>query len=273
MKTILALMFCLGLALPELAHANDQDKGKHKKQNTGQAAVQRSAGTGRHAQQMQRNLATKQARQSYRSNQAHSRQLQVHKNQNAAAANARVRNQQSKHNQAAINAQKHQANQIANANHKHQANQANKIANANRRHQANRNFHIRNRNSFADARRHNWHNRHDRGWWRHHYNRFALFGGGYYYWNNNYWYPAYGYDPVYTTYAYDEPIYGYNELAPGQVIVNVQTELQREGYYNGGVDGLLGPMTRDALARYQSDNGLVVTQAIDEPTLEALGLV
>ena len=77
-------------------------------------------------------------------------------------------------------------------------------------------------------------------WWRHHHNntRFVLFGGGYYFWNNNYWYPAYGYDPAYSRYTYDEPIYGYNNYEPGQVISNVQSQLQREGYYDGEIDGL-----------------------------------
>ena len=134
---------------------------------------------------------------------------------------------------------------------------------------------VRNRNSWYEAsRRFNWHERHDRSWWRHHHGntRFVIFGGGYYFWNNGYWYPAYGYDPAYSTYVYDEPIYGYNNYEPGQVISNVQIQLRREGYYYGEVDGLIGPMTRDALARYQADHGLYVTRAIDEPTLEALGL-
>jgi hypothetical protein len=114
--------------------------------------------------------------------------------------------------------------------------------------------------------------RHDRSWWRSRYNRIVLFGGGYYYWDNNYWYPAYGYDPYYSTYTYDEPIYGYDDLPPGQVIANVQTALQEQGYYNDAVDGLIGPNTRAALSRFQRDNGLPITAAIDGPTLQALGL-
>ena len=84
--------------------------------------------------------------------------------------------------------------------------------------------------------------------------------------------PAYGYDPAYNTYAYDEPIYGYNDLDPAQVIANVQTELQRLGYYRYAVDGWMGPMTRAAIANYQRDNGLAITSAIDGPTLQSLGL-
>jgi hypothetical protein len=115
-------------------------------------------------------------------------------------------------------------------------------------------------------------NHHDRSWWRSRYHRFALFGGGYYYWNNNYWYPAYGYDPYYNTYSYDEPIYGYEDRDPGQVIASVQTELQRLGYYRYAVDGLMGPATRAAIANFQRDNGLAITAAIDRRTLRSLGL-
>jgi hypothetical protein len=126
--------------------------------------------------------------------------------------------------------------------------------------------------TYEQARRNFNHQHHDRSWWRSRYNRIVLFGGGYYYWNNNYWYPAYGYDPYYSTYAYDEPIYGYNDLAPGQVIANVQSALQEQGYYRDAVDGLIGPNTRAALRNFQRDRGLPITAAIDGPTLQALGL-
>ncbi|MEY2482554.1 MAG: hypothetical protein QOK24_1082, partial [Verrucomicrobiota bacterium] len=100
----------------------------------------------------------------------------------------------------------------------------------------------------------------------------ALFGSGYYFWDNGYWFPAYGYDNYYNSYAYDEPIYGYNDLDPTQVIASVQTELQRLGYYRLAVDGLMGPGTRAAIANFQRDNGLSITAAIDRPTLQTLGL-
>ena len=101
--------------------------------------------------------------------------------------------------------------------------------------------------SWEEARRRHRRDHHHRDWWRSRYTRFALFGTGYYFWDNGYWFPAYGYDPAYNTYAYDEPIYGYNDLEPAQVIASVQTELQRLGYYRYAVDGQMGPMTRAAL--------------------------
>jgi hypothetical protein len=115
--------------------------------------------------------------------------------------------------------------------------------------------------------------RHDQGWYRSHYNRIEPIGGGYYYWNNGYWYPAWGYNPSAEYYAYDGPIYvGHRAERPDQVIADVQAELQQMGYYQGEVDGLLGPLTRQALTAYQADQGLTTTAAIDEPTLDSLGM-
>jgi Putative peptidoglycan binding domain len=112
---------------------------------------------------------------------------------------------------------------------------------------------------------------HDRIWWRSHYNRVVFVYGGWYYWNSGWWYPAWGYAPN-AYYAYDGPIYGYNSLPPDQVIANVQAALQEQGYYQGEVDGLLGPLTRTAIADYQRNHGLYETAAIDQPTLESLGM-
>jgi N-acetylmuramoyl-L-alanine amidase len=94
---------------------------------------------------------------------------------------------------------------------------------------------------------------------------------GWYFWNAGYWFPAWGYDP-YVSYVYDGPIYAYNGWTPDQVTVNVQEELARAGYYDGPIDGVLGPMTREAIAAFQADNGLAITSAIDEPTLATLGV-
>jgi Putative peptidoglycan binding domain len=112
---------------------------------------------------------------------------------------------------------------------------------------------------------------HDRWWWRNHYNRVVFVYGGWYYWNAGWWYPAWGYASN-SYYAYDGPIYGYNSLPPDQVVANVQAALQQQGYYQGEVDGLLGPLTREAIANYQRNNGLYETAAIDQPTLSSLGM-
>src|SRR5207247_85999 len=81
---------------------------------------------------------------------------------------------------------------------------------------------------------------HDRSWWRRHYDRIIFVNSGWYYWNAGYWFPAWGYDP-YVTYAYDGPIYAYNGLTPDRVIVDVEDQLQRAGYYDRPTQGSQGP--------------------------------
>jgi hypothetical protein len=113
---------------------------------------------------------------------------------------------------------------------------------------------------------------HDQGWWHNHYhNNITFVFGAPYFFNAGYWYPAWGYYPN-AYYAWDGPIYAYNHLPPDQVIANVQAALQEQGYYQGEVDGLIGPLTREALANYQRDHGLYETASIDQPTLESLGM-
>jgi hypothetical protein len=113
---------------------------------------------------------------------------------------------------------------------------------------------------------------HDQNWWRGHYgNNFVFVFGAPYYWNAGYWFPAWGYNPS-AYYAWDGPIYGHNRMPPDQVIANVQATLQQQGYYHGEVDGLIGPITRGAIADYQRDHGLYTTSTIDQPTLQSLGI-
>ena len=113
---------------------------------------------------------------------------------------------------------------------------------------------------------------HDRNWWHGHYgNNITFVFGSPYYWNSGYWFPAWGYTPN-AYYAWDGPIYAHNRLPPDQVIANVQAALQQQGYYRGEVDGLIGPLTRGAIADYQRDHGLYTTSTIDQPTLQSLGM-
>src|SRR5258707_1713310 len=114
---------------------------------------------------------------------------------------------------------------------------------------------------------------HDQGWYHSHYPRVELIAGGYYFFNNGYWFPAWGYSPSAQYYAYDAPIYvGQHAEPPDQAIADVQALLQQMGYYTGEVDGLLGPLTREALTAYQGDQGLTATAVIDQPTLDSLRL-
>jgi hypothetical protein len=143
--------------------------------------------------------------------------------------------------------------------------------------QFNQNFRIRNAQNWKGNHynvfrtyRPQWH---DRGWWHSHHNHLTLIGGGWYYWNAGYWYPAWGYDNSAAYYPYDGPIYVGSSPRPfDQIVADVQSVLQEQGYYRGEVDGLVGPLTQEALAAYQSAQNLEQTAAIDQPTLESLGI-
>lgn len=126
--------------------------------------------------------------------------------------------------------------------------------------------------SFDEASRRHWHERHDRNWWHDHCDTIVFVTTGYYFLDGSYWYPAYGYDPLQTYYDYDGPVYTYSNLLPDEVIANVQTALQDAGYYYGEITGSLSVDTRAAIANFQRDYGLQITGAIDEATVESLGL-
>jgi hypothetical protein len=115
---------------------------------------------------------------------------------------------------------------------------------------------------------------HDRGWYQSTYGaNVLLIGGGWYFWNAGYWYPAWGYDQTAAYYPYDGPIYVGKSAKPfDQIVADVQTVLQERGLYKGEVDGLVGPQTQEALAAYQTSQNLEPTAAIDQPTLESLGM-
>ncbi|WP_430436567.1 peptidoglycan-binding domain-containing protein [Oceanibaculum nanhaiense] len=51
---------------------------------------------------------------------------------------------------------------------------------------------------------------------------------------------------------------------------DVQRELLRLGYYDGAIDGLYGPATRQAIERYQYDHNKSVTGNVGQPLLEEL---
>ena len=128
----------------------------------------------------------------------------------------------------------------------------------------------RNRASFSEAVNLHRHEFHDRDFWRRNF-RIVIINNNAFFFDAGFWFPAWGYFPG-GYYPYDGPIYGYNGLTPDQVVVNAQVQLQRDGYYAGPIDGILGPTTRHALAAFQTDHGLAVTAAIDEATVSTLGL-
>ena len=167
---------------------------------------------------------------------------------------------------ATLNPQRHVANRDPQAGPQRENPEAPKDANGkNWRHKKD---HI----GHDEAFRRHWHEWHDRNWWHDHCDTIVFVTTGYYFLDGSYWYPAYGYDPSQSYYDYDGPVYTYSNLLPDEVIGNVQTALQNAGYYYGPITGSLSVDTRAAIANFQRDYGLSITGAIDEPTVEALGL-
>jgi hypothetical protein len=138
--------------------------------------------------------------------------------------------------------------------------------------------------------------RHDQNWhndWDHrraHFsgNHWWVFDGGawiglddgFFPWD---YYPYYAFDyypyDYYPGYYSDvEPYYNnegvsYSDVpAPDTTVSAVQARLTQLGYYNGPADGIFGPLTRDAVARYQTDQNLAVTGSLSGDTLQSLGM-
>ncbi len=129
----------------------------------------------------------------------------------------------------------------------------------------------------------NWH----RDWDRRHahffHNRFFVFDDGFWFGLDPGFYPwdylpyyaddYYPYDYYADSQPYDNTDY-YNNGVPAAdpTVEATQEELAQQGYYNGPVDGIFGPTTRDAVAKYQIANQLNVTGSLSTDTLQSLGL-
>jgi len=60
--------------------------------------------------------------------------------------------------------------------------------------------------------------------------------------------------------------------ARGENVAEVQNALKSLGYYLGGVDGIFGVKTQDAVMRFQKARGLTSDGIVGSQTLKALGL-
>lgn len=118
----------------------------------------------------------------------------------------------------------------------------------------------RNQDHFWHGHRCHWHN-----------NSWVIidpwFWGYGYGWGYPYGYSYYddGYGPA----DYQQPEY---DQGNGNPVSQIQEALAREGYYHGAIDGSVGPMTRNAIRRYQRDRGLEATGQIDQGVIQSLGL-
>jgi Putative peptidoglycan binding domain len=259
-----ATVLLVGLASVQAAQTDDQQKKKKKQTQSAQATP---APTPSRTQASRRHVSTQTSNQRV-SSQTSKKHIssQTSSNQQATSTYSKK-----KHSNAETAANYNQQN----VQRTKKSKQTNVVVNNNAYVNKKAYKHFKrtgNEVSFSVARAQIVRTHHDRSWWNQHYSRIVFYGGGYWYWNAGWWYPAWGYNPYYSSYIYDGPIYGYGYASPGDVTAEVQRALAVRGYYYGPIDGILGSRTRSAIRRYQIDRGLYVTAAIDEPTLATLGL-
>jgi peptidoglycan hydrolase-like protein with peptidoglycan-binding domain len=63
---------------------------------------------------------------------------------------------------------------------------------------------------------------------------------------------------------------GSHASASSQDVMQAQTELKQMGLYNGQVDGKMGKQTKQALSKFQKQNGLRQTAQLDRQTKDRL---
>jgi len=136
---------------------------------------------------------------------------------------------------------------------------------------------------IAERHEANWHGDWDRRHAHFDHNRFFVFIDGFWCGLDDGFFPwdylpyyaddYYPYDYYADSQPYDntEP---YNNGVPAAdpTVEATQEQLAQLGYYNGPVDGIFGPTTRDAVAKYQIANQLNVTGSLSPDTMQSLGL-
>ena len=127
----------------------------------------------------------------------------------------------------------------------------------------------------------NWHNDWDRRHAHFDHGRFFVFNNGFWFGLDDGFFPwdylpyyaddYYPYDYYADSLPYDNNAYN---IAPvdSATVQAVQRELLDLGYYNGSIDGVFGPATRDAVAKYQIAKQLNVTGSLSPDTLQSLNL-
>src|SRR5205823_3552310 len=198
----LATVLLVGLASVQAAQTDDQQKKKKKKQ--AQTTSQTTPAPKTSGTQTTKNRGGTQTSNQYRGTQITKRHVS-----SQTSSNQQVTNRYYK---------KGQSNTVAASNYNQQniqrinkSKQRNVVTNNNAQWNKKAWKHYKrtgNEWSFSAAQRWNWREHHNRDWWRRNNYRLVRYGGGYWYWNSGWWYPAYGYDPYYSHYVYNGPIFG-----------------------------------------------------------------
>jgi putative peptidoglycan binding protein len=135
---------------------------------------------------------------------------------------------------------------------------------------------------IAERHEASWHGDWDRRHAHFDHDRFFVFidgfwcglDDGFFPWDYLPYYPNdyYPYDYYADVDPYDNGATSNIAPADSATVQAVQTRLLNLGYYDGSIDGVFGPSTRDAVAKYQMANQLNVTGSLSPDTLQSLGL-
>ena len=136
-------------------------------------------------------------------------------------------------------------------------------------------------NHIAERHDANWHHDWDRRHAHFDHGHFFVFingfwcglADGFFPWDYLPYYPNdyYPYDYYADSLPYNNNAYNIDP-ADSATVQAVQRQLLDLGYYNGSIDGVFGPATRDAVAKYQIAKQLNVTGSLSPDTLQSLNL-
>jgi peptidoglycan hydrolase-like protein with peptidoglycan-binding domain len=62
----------------------------------------------------------------------------------------------------------------------------------------------------------------------------------------------------------------HDQATTAGTVRQVQTELKRQGFYKGAIDGEMGPQTKSAIKEFQQKQGLMESAELDPQTLDRL---
>lgn len=68
-------------------------------------------------------------------------------------------------------------------------------------------------------------------------------------------------------------VFGLSKIGSrSEEVKKIQTALRDRGYFNSNIDGIFGTITKNAVIRFQKDNGLIADGIAGKNTLKALGI-
>ena len=68
-----------------------------------------------------------------------------------------------------------------------------------------------------------------------------------------------------------QPVYEFNDFSSKMTVRQIQGALKKAGFYNGAIDGKMGPKTKEAIKEFQKEYGLKADGVVGTKTRSRLG--